>query len=181
MSLCGHILLMAKYNEWMNAKLYETASKLPPDEFARDRGAFFGSVLGTLNHIMVADILWLKRFAGHPAGYRTLEPLRGVHAPAALNEILHGDFASLSQHRRALDATIGAWAGEIAEADLEHVLDYTNTRGVRSQKRFASLVFHFFNHQSHHRGQASTLLFQAGLDVGVTDLLAVIPNEPAAP
>jgi len=180
MSLCSHILLMAKYNEWMNAKLYETAGRLSPNELARDRGAFFGSVLGTLNHIMVADILWLKRFAGHPAGYRALEPVRGAPAPAALTEILHKDLASLSQHRRELDAAIGEWAGEIAEADLDHVLDYTNTRGVRSQKRFASLVFHLFNHQTHHRGQASTLLFQAGLDVGVTDLLAVIPNGPAA-
>jgi len=60
------------------------------------------------------------------------------------------------------------------------VLHYANTKGVKSQKRFSSLLMHFFNHQTHHRGQATTLLFQAGQDVGATDLLVLIPNETQA-
>jgi len=94
--------------------------------------------------------------------------------------MLFGEFEPLRERRRMLDAVIRRWAAELEDADLRHVLRYANTRGIVSQKRFSGLVTHFFNHQTHHRGQATTLLFQAGQDVGVTDLLALIPNEPEA-
>jgi len=177
MSTCADVVLMASYNEWMNAKLYESAGKLSPRELCADRGAFFGSIIGTLNHLVVGDTIWLQRFARHPAAHASLAPVRALVAPAALNQVLFEQFAPLRAHRRMLDSVIMRWAAELTEADLQHVLHYVNSRGIASQKRFASLVTHFFNHQTHHRGQATTLLFQAGQDVGVTDLLALIPNE----
>jgi len=180
MDLLKHIRLLAQYNEWMNAKLYETAAKLSPEQLAENRGAFFGSVLGTLNHIMVGDTVWLKRLATHPAAHRSLEPIRQREQPAALDQILHHDFGRLSEEREKLDAIIVAWAAELSEANLDHVLEYRNMKGVPMRKLFGSLVLNLFNHQTHHRGQATTLLSQAGLDVGVTDLLALIPEEHAA-
>jgi len=170
MSTCDHIVLMALYNEWMNAKLYGAASSLSAQELAADRKAFFGSLTGTLNHILVADTIWLKRFAMHPSGHPALDPIRSLAAPASLDELLFTDID-------ALDGIIRQWAAALTEEDLSHVLRYTNMKGVTAQKRFASLVMHFFNHQTHHRGQASALLSQAGVDVGVTDLLALIPDE----
>ena len=86
--------------------------------------------------------------------------------------------ATLSEERKKLDAIIIAWAAELSPADLDHVLDYRNMKGVPQRKLYGSLVLNLFNHQTHHRGQATTLLSQAGLDVGVTDLLALIPEEP---
>jgi len=100
--------------------------------------------------------------------------------PNALNQILYADLASLSQERQALDAIVIAWAGELTAADLDHPLEYRNMKGMPMRKQFGSLVLNLFNHQTHRRGQATTLLSQAGLDVGVTDLLALIPDEPAA-
>lgn len=172
----AHIRLMAGYNAWMNGQLYAAAMRLPDAELAADRKAFFGSVIGTLNHIAVGDIIWLKRFATHPAGYRALAPVEALPAPGALTQILHADIRALHAHRRMLDAAISAWAETVAEADLDHMLRYTNTRGARFERHFFSLVMHFFNHQTHHRGQATTLLTQAGVDVGATDLLVRIPN-----
>jgi uncharacterized damage-inducible protein DinB len=177
MSSLDHVRMMAGYNEWMNARMYETAAKLSPEELSRDRGAFFGSIMGTLNHLVVGDVLWLKRFAAHPSRPAALEPIRALPQPAALNQILFTELPALAERRRSIDAAIKAWADGLKAEDLEHVLDYTNTRGVRSTKRFGSLLVHFFNHQTHHRGQASTLLFQAGQDIGATDLLVLIPNE----
>ncbi len=176
----GHVVLMAAYNEWMNDRLYAAAGKLTAAELAADRKAFFGSILGTLNHIVVGDTLWLKRFATHPAHHAALDPVRALPAPAALDQLLFTDFAQLRAHRGLLDKVIKAWAAALSEDDLLHVLHYVNVKGVAAQKRFASLIAHFFNHQTHHRGQASTLLYQAGQDVGVTDLLALIPNETDA-
>lgn len=180
MSICSHVVLLASYNAWMNAKLYEAAEKLSPQELAVDRKAFFGSLLGTLNHIVVADTIWLKRFARHPANHVALDPIRQMPTPGSLNQVLFADLGALGQHRKRLDDIIQQWAASLTAEDLEHVLHYANMKGVVMQKRFSSLVFHFFNHQTHHRGQATTLLYQAGQDVGVTDMLAVIPNETEA-
>jgi uncharacterized damage-inducible protein DinB len=180
MTTCSHIVLMASYNEWMNAKLYEAAGKLSPQELASDRKAFFRSILGTLNHIVVADTAWLKRFATHPAGYGSLDPVRRLPAPVSLDQIVFADFGALCAHRKMLDEVIRRWVEELAEADLPHVLHYANMKGITAQRRFSSLVMHFFNHQTHHRGQATTLLHQVGQDLGVTDLLALIPNEADA-
>jgi uncharacterized damage-inducible protein DinB len=172
-----HIRLMADYNRWMNEKVYASAAKLPASELARDRHAFFGSVLGTLNHVTVGDIIWLKRLGTHPAGHGALAPVRRMEQPAGLDQLLHDDLAALHARRSELDRIIIAWAGELTPADLDHVLDYRNMKGVAQRKLFGSLVLNLFNHQTHHRGQATTLLFQAGEDVGVTDLLALIPEE----
>ena len=177
MSTPAYAVRMAAYNEWMNAKLYEAAAKLTPEALSRDRGAFFGSILGTLNHLVVGDTIWLKRFADHPARPAALEPIRPLPHPTALNQVLFTELPGLAERRKLIDAAINAWAAALTPADLDHVLHYANTKGVKSQKRFSSLVTHFFNHQTHHRGQATTLLFQAGQDVGTTDLLALIPNE----
>jgi uncharacterized damage-inducible protein DinB len=180
MSRNAHICLMASYNEWMNARLYEAVRGLPGDELVANRKAFFGSILGTLNHLVVGDTIWLKRFATHPANYPALEPIRNLPAPTCLDQLLFADIDGLSAHRKLLDQIIIEWARSIADRDLDHVLRYANTKGVVADRNYFSLVMHFFNHQTHHRGQATTLLSQAGTDVGVTDLLALIPNEAAA-
>jgi uncharacterized damage-inducible protein DinB len=177
MNVRDHVVLMAAYNEWMNLRLYAAAGRLSSQDLLADRKAFFGSIMGTLNHIIVGDTLWLKRFAAHPANHIALDPIRQLPVPASLDQVLFADFVSLSNRRKMLDHVIKEWAGSLNQQDLEHVLRYANTKGVVSNKRFSSLVMHFFNHQTHHRGQATTLLSQAGQDVGVTDLLAVIPNE----
>lgn len=180
MRTSDHVRQMAAYNAWMNVKLYAAATQLSDETLGAARGAFFGSIIGTLNHIVVGDTIWLKRFATHPARYSALLPLNGLPHPGSLDQIMFGDIRELAAHRTTLDGMISDWAAAVTDADLEHVLHYANTRGVVSDKRFFNLVMHFFNHQTHHRGQATTLLSQSGVDIGVTDLLALIPNEVAA-
>ena len=169
--------LMAEYNRWMNARMYDAAGKLDAAALSADRGAFFGSILGTLNHLVVADLIWLRRFAPHPVSSQTLSALSAFPRPAALRETLADDLASLRALRQRLDEVIVQWAAALTPELLASDLSYTSTAGIASRRNFGALVQHFFNHQTHHRGQASTLLFQAGVDVGVTDLLAVIPTS----
>lgn len=171
--------LLAQYNEWMNRKVYEAAAKLSPQELGLDRGAFFGSLLGTLNHLMVADTIWLQRFAQHPAQHRELDPVRSLPAPTALNQLLFTELPAMWERRQQLDAMIRKWIAVLSEADLAHVLDYRNTQNQPFRRQLSLLLLHFFNHQTHHRGQATTLLTQAGQDVGVTDLLMLLPVETA--
>ena len=172
--------LLASYNTWMNAKLYQAASELTADQLCADRGAFFGSVLGTLNHIVVADRIWLQRFAEHFSQNEALSEVRLLPKPRSLSETLFSDFNQLSEHRTMLDGVIERWVKSLTDADLDQVLCYARSNGTRSCKRFSGLLLHFFNHQTHHRGQVTTLMSQFGKDVGVTDLLALLPDEEKA-
>jgi len=97
--------------------------------------------------------------------------------PASLRATLRSDLTSLRALRVELDEIIGRWVRELSADDLAQTLEYRNTKGIVFNRRFGLLLQHLFNHQTHHRGQTTTLLFQAGVDVGVTDLLTLIPSE----
>lgn len=169
--------LMARYNRWMNERLYEAAARLAPDALAADKGAFFGSILGTLNHIAVADMIWLHRLAGHPAGQPLRAALSDLPAPASLRQMLAEDLPGLQALRTRLDAILATWVDGLTPEQLAAGLSYRNMAGVPATKRLGEVLMHVFNHQTHHRGQATTLLFQSGVDVGVTDLITQIPNQ----
>lgn len=172
------IQLLATYNAGMNRKLYAAAAQLPHAEHIADRGAFFGSLLGTMNHLIAGDTIWLTRFAQHPAAFPALASLRGQAAPSSLTRPFGDDLAALLAHRNRLDGIIVELAGQLRQEDIDCTFEYRNTKGFAYRKHFGSLLLHFFNHQTHHRGQASTLLSQAGVDIGVTDLLELVPDIP---
>jgi uncharacterized damage-inducible protein DinB len=176
MSPTAHITLLARYNAWMNNKLYDAAASLPPGELAAQRGAFFGSLLGTLNHIAVGDTIWLKRFAAHARFAAALAPITALPTPAALDQPLFDTLAGLRERRDFLDRLVLDWTSALGESDLEAVISYRRMNGETNHRQLGMLLLHFFNHQTHHRGQATTLLSQAGVDVGVTDLLMLIPE-----
>jgi uncharacterized damage-inducible protein DinB len=154
--------LMAHYNRWMNQRLYATCAGLSDEQRKQDRGAFFGSIHGTLNHLLYGDIAWMNRFTG--------KPLTGLHARVEL----HAAFDQLRAARECLDAEILAWAGAIRQDWLDSDFTYASIVDGKSRVRPAwQLVTHLFNHQTHHRGQLTTLLCQLGIDSGVTDLPAM--------
>lgn len=150
---------LARYNEWMNSRLYALCATLPDEEVRTDRGAFFGSIYATLNHIAYADLAFLARFTGDPA----VVPELGAD--------LFGGFAALRAARAALDARLLAWTATLGEPWLSESQTYLSKvdGATRTRPRWL-LVTHLFNHQTHHRGQVTTLLAQLGLDVGSTDL-----------
>ena len=170
--------LFAAYNRLMNERLYAAAGELSDDELRRDRGAFFKSVLGTLNHIMVGDIVWLQRFAGHPASAQVLAYVSGQPRPAELATILFDDLTRLGEERARLDGLILDWIDALSATDLEDDLTYANMSGKVCTQRYAGLISHLFLHQAHHRGQITTLLSQSGVDFGDTDLIEIL-REPS--
>lgn len=175
--LLDNFRLMSQYNQVLNQKIYQVSSQLTDQEIKRDRGAFFGSIIGTLNHIYVADIIWLRRFAQHSNQYHNLDNLPELDNYQALEQIVSDNLVTLTQLRENLDLRIANWCQEIIPQDLERNLRYFNTKGNMYHKNFSQLLQHFFNHQTHHRGQVSTLISQQGLDIGTTDLLMLIPEQ----
>jgi uncharacterized damage-inducible protein DinB len=143
----------------MTHSVYAAAAKLSDEERKADRRAFFGSIHSTLNHILWGDRVWLPRF-------------NGKHYPAGVvGEVLYDDFAALLDARRAMDDEIAAWAAQLDAAQLAGTLTWFSSIAQRELSRPRWLcVTQMFNHQTHHRGQVTALLKQAGIDPGVTDL-----------
>ncbi|MBY6262321.1 damage-inducible protein DinB [Azospirillum sp. 412522] len=154
-----HFEALARYNRWANRRLYETVAQLSDAQYREDRGAFFGSLHGTLNHILVADRLWLERIEG--AGRK----------PSSLAEILHDDFAKLRAAREAEDERILRVLAATPAERFGSILAYRSTEGMPYELPFSQIVTHVFNHQTHHRGQAHALLSQFGLDAPSIDFV----------
>ena len=174
-SFIDHYRLLAQYNRWFNQRLYEACEQLPDEERKRERGAFFGSIHATLDHLVWADRLWLQRFAAQGLEFAALpESLLALPAGATYGTVLHPEWAQLREHRQRLDAAIETWMLEMPAGFPQRTIRYANTKGVQREHPAWKALTHFFNHQTHHRGQVTALLMQAGVDVGVTDLIALV-------
>jgi uncharacterized damage-inducible protein DinB len=166
---------LARYNHWFNERLYDACEKLGDGERKRDRGAFFGSIHHTLTHLVLADKMWLQRFARQGVAFDALpRDLLALPEGSDYTSDLHPDWHDLKRTREVLDAAIEAWVLELPDDFLTRTMRYSNTKGVQRAHPMWQAMTHFFNHQTHHRGQVTTLLMQAGVDVGVTDLIALV-------
>ncbi len=165
---------LARYNRWLNQRLYDACEQLPDEERKRDRGAFFGSIHGTLNHLIWADQLWLQRFAAQGTSFPALTGELLALPPGAVHQtVLHAQWGDLRAQRELLDQAIEHWVRDMPPAFLLQTMRYANSKGTRREHPAWQAMTHFFNHQTHHRGQTTTLLAQAGIDPGVTDLIAL--------
>ena len=166
---------LARYNRWFNTRLYAACAALTTEQLEADRGAFFRSVRGTLEHLAWTDVLWLGRFALAGASVPTLPTELLGASPATLQENVRSrTFESLTALRDTVDAAIEAWFAQMPEDVPQQAMRYGNMKGVQREHPMWQAMTHFFNHQTHHRGQVTTLLSQAGVDVGVTDLIALV-------
>jgi len=172
----SQLVLMAEYNRLMNQRILEASSMLSDTGLNEDKGAFFKSVLMTLNHIMIGDILWMKRFLSFPSNVSSMVTMNDIKKPASLDQLLYSDLSSFQQERARIDDIIINWCHELSNSDLDSPLSYTNFKGEQHNKRLGDLVLHVFLHQVHHRGQVTTLLSQEGIDFGETDLPEIVPD-----
>lgn len=152
--------MFAGYNAWANARLYDAAAALSDEDYRADQGAFFRSLHGTLNHLLVTDRIWMQRFTGEG------------EAPNRLDAILHEALPDLRAAREAEDARIIAWTGSLDDAALAGRLRYRRASSPDViEQPLAPAVSHLFNHQTHHRGQAHAILTRLGSRDLVLDLI----------
>ena len=155
-----HYHQLAHYNAWANRRLYDAAAALSDDEYRADKGAFFKSMHGTLNHLLATDRIWMQRFTGEG------------DAPQRLDAILHDRFDALRQARESEDQRIVAYVEGLDETRLAGVIRY---RRVSTPDEFVQPLMpaldHWFNHQTHHRGQAHAILTALGRHAPELDLL----------
>ena len=156
----SHLLRMAEYNTWANGRIYDAVLPLSHAEFRADRGAFFKSIHGTLNHLLVTDRIWMKRFTGEG------------DAPTRLDAILFETLADLRDAREKEDARILAYANGLTEEAMTQRFRYSMISDPREvEEPLAPALFHVFNHQTHHRGQVHCMLTGLGYEAPSLDLI----------
>src|SRR5262245_46440379 len=152
----------------MNSRIYEACARLSDEQRKRDMGAFFKSIHGTLNHLLLGDRLWMGRLTGFPFTIRSLD------------QALYAEFDELRAERAKTDDDIVAWVRSLSGEEFAGQLSYMSV--VNPELRtfpFWVAVTQLFSHQIHHRGQVTTLLTQQGVDPGVTDLIWLPDLQPA--
>ncbi len=154
--------MLARYNALANRRLYEACARLPDAERKKRRPAFFGSIHGTLNHLVLGDRIWLARFSGEEVPSTNLDA------------ILYEDFGELREAREKEDSRIQTFAAGIDEPFSKGTIRYVNNEGRTLEDPVELLVAHFFNHQTHHRGQVHDMLTQTNVPPPVLDLHRVI-------
>jgi uncharacterized damage-inducible protein DinB len=159
---------LARYNAWANKRLYAACAALSEPDYRAKRPSFFGSIHATLNHILVGDRVWLARFIG------------AVSCIERLDEILYDDLASLRAARDAEDARILTYTGNLNDAAIDQTLRYRNMAGEPQETPLGWTLAHFFNHQTHHRGQVHGLLSATTVSPPPLDLIYFLREDRAA-
>lgn len=160
--------MCAAYNHWANERVYDAVADMPDEDYRRDCGAFFRSLHGTLNHLLAADRIWMRRFTGEG------------DAPSTLDAILHESLDALRAARRAEDDRIIRYVAGLAEDDLSSVIRYrTITQPQDVVQPLAAALAHVFNHQTHHRGQAHALLTRLKGAAPSLDMILFQRQNPA--
>jgi len=163
-----HFALMAKYNAWANARLYRMAATLSDEQYRRDVSAYFASLHGTLNHLLVGDRIWLWRMTG-----------TGV-APTRLDAILFESLAELTEARQQEDERLVRFIDSLTDAQLDGPLAYRTINKSPQQQKLREILAHLFNHQTHHRGQAHGILTALGMkEPDSLDLLGLLREQHA--
>ncbi len=165
----AHFEMLARYNQWANSRLYTMAARLPDEGYRKNVGAYFGSLHRTLNHLLTADRIWMRRLTG-----------TGDH-PHELNAILFDDLPSLRTARQAEDVRIMAYVEGLGETDFQSQRDYQTLNGSPQRQPLGEILAHLFNHQTHHRGQAHAILTVLGVaEPDPLDLLLMLREKRSA-
>jgi len=162
MDLAAHFQMLARYNRIANERLFEKCAQLDAAEYRRQRQGSFGSIHGLLNHILLGDRIWMTRFEG------------GGHATPPLDAVLFDDFSDLRPARRDQDARIEEFFARLPEGFFGRTFHYLNNQGLQYVEEAGVAVSHFFNHQTHHRGQVHVMLSQTPVPPPPLDLHRII-------
>ena len=160
--------MMARYNAWQNKGVRAVVEAMDQDALTQDRGAFFGSIFGTLNHLIWGDTIWISRFDGGPGPQVAPEQ----HCESTPTIAVWG------AERFRLDGRISEWARSVSALDLTGDLTWRSAMADWTKTApMGMCVTHFFNHQTHHRGQIHAMLTAAGHTLPDTDL-PLMPDHP---
>jgi uncharacterized damage-inducible protein DinB len=153
-------LLLVDYKLWADALTFDSVAALPPGEAHRERATLFGSIVNTLNHSYVVDLIWRAHLEGrnHPFTSRRV--------------ILHEDVPELRKAQHSCNEWLKGWCLAQSDATLSEAITVRFISGHRAQMSCGAIVLHIVNHATYHRGFVSDLFYQIPVKPPTTDLCA---------
>ena len=164
-------VLLANYNQWMNESIYSVCQEMGQEKIELDQQAFFSSILKTLNHILIADTFWLYRCSGSNLLNTMVDESGQEIKVKQLDQIIFRSIDALYGVRKELDQKIIDYVEGVQESEINKDVEYRSSLGQTLTRPLGAILAHWFNHQTHHRGQITTLIHQQGYDFGTTDLI----------
>ena len=169
-------LLLAKYNRWMNQSIYKTCLAMGQDSVDKNQHSFFSSISKTLNHLLLGDLVWLYRCSGDKGVMRFVDGDGHDFKITSLNQVIFSKLEELWEKRKSVDNEIVKYIENLSSDRVNELVEYRSTDGGLHSKELRTILTHWFNHQTHHRGQITALIHQQGYEFGTTDLI-LIENE----
>lgn len=167
--------LFSRYNAQANAAVHKVLAAVSPQSLLYDqRGSYFQSIIGLLNHVVLSDLVWLSRFKSHYPGVRSLEHRLLPYSRSSLTEIRYETLDSFREARVEVDELISAVVDELDEERLVSQFTYTNSKGLARTLDLGGALLHMFNHQTHHRGAIAQVLDELGVENDYSNLLATV-------
>ncbi|OUS30500.1 hypothetical protein A9Q99_05980 [Gammaproteobacteria bacterium 45_16_T64] len=166
-------VLLAKYNRWMNDSIYKTCIEMGQDKIAIDQQSFFSSILKTMNHLLLGDLVWLYRCSGNKEIMKFVDGEGNNFRIQGLDQMIFTKIDQLYEKRKEIDDLIVDYVNSLTSDQIDTPTQYRSTDGSPYTKKLGVILTHWFNHQTHHRGQATALIHQQGYDFGVTDLIFI--------
>ena len=169
-------LLLAKYNRWMNQSIYKTCLAMGQDNVDKNQDSFFPSISKTLNHLLLGDLVWLYRCSGDKGVMKFVDGDGHDFKIKSLNQVVFSKLEELWEKRQGIDNDIVKYVESLNADQVNESVEYRSTDGCLHTKDLGTILTHWFNHQTHHRGQITALIHQQGYEFGTTDLI-LIENE----
>ena len=169
-------LLLAKYNRWMNDSIYKTCLEMGQSNVDKNQNSFFSSISKTLNHLLLGDLVWLYRCSGDKEVMRFVDGNGDDFKIRSLDQVIFSKLEGLWEKRKDVDKSIVAYVESLNPNQVNESIEYRSTDGCLHSKDLGTVLTHWFNHQTHHRGQITALIQQQGYEFGTTDLI-LIENE----
>lgn len=160
----------------MNAKIYNSISYEWTNDIVNSQNELIDDVVKMLNHLIIVDTVWLKRFAIHPANYIALTSILSLPSPDNIEQIISSDITELAKFRQYLDKIICEWAHTVTKTDLDHQLCYKTMHGIITNHKFFNLIMYFFNYQTFIREKLLIRLLELDIDIGATELIVPMPR-----
>ena len=166
-------LLLAKYNRWMNHSIYKTCLAMGQGNVDKNQNSFFPSISKTLNHLLLGDLVWLYRCSGDKGVMKFVDGNGDDFKIRSLDQVIFSRLEALWEKRKDVDNDIVEYVESLSPDQVNESIEYRSTDGSSHSKDLGTVLTHWFNHQTHHRGQITALIHQQGYEFGITDLIFI--------
>jgi uncharacterized damage-inducible protein DinB len=159
--------MLARYRMWADRLTFDAVAALPPGEATKERPTLFKTMIGTLNHNYVVDLIWQAHLEGRDHGFK------------ARNLVLHEKLNELWTAQQKINEWYIKWSEAQSDETFGEIVDFTFVSGEKGAMTRGEMLLHVVNHATYHRGWIAEMFFQVPAKNPTTDLPVFLGIESA--